>query len=100
MSGASSLCLSVPGVKTLVPLPVLSGRQVAGVPSIVRKQTFTYKYGMSLSRVKMAMRQCQILDAAATLFFGLIQSPASLWALHNYKGRLAKHHKQMWQIFK
>ncbi|MFQ5875865.1 MAG: TetR/AcrR family transcriptional regulator [Dehalococcoidia bacterium] len=39
-------------------------------------------------------------DAAATTFFGIIQSTATLWALNDYTQPLAEHRTQMWEIFK
>jgi AcrR family transcriptional regulator len=40
------------------------------------------------------------VDAAATAFFGLIQSTATLWALNNYAAPLAEFRSQMWGIYK
>ncbi len=40
------------------------------------------------------------VNAAATTFFGLIQSAATLWALNGYSGRLAEFRSQMWDIYK
>ena len=40
------------------------------------------------------------VNAAATMFFGLIQSAATLWALNGYAGRLAEFRSQMWDIYK
>ena len=40
------------------------------------------------------------VNAAATTFFGLIQSTATLWALNGYNGRLAEFRSQMWDIYK
>lgn len=40
------------------------------------------------------------VNAAATTFFGLIQSAATLWALNGYAGRLAEFRSQMWDIYK
>ena len=39
-------------------------------------------------------------NAAATTFFGLIQSTATLWALNGYSGQLAEFRSQMWDIYK
>jgi AcrR family transcriptional regulator len=39
-------------------------------------------------------------DAAATAFFGLIQSTATLWALNGYLPPLAERRVQMWDIFR
>ncbi len=39
-------------------------------------------------------------NAAATTFFGLIQSAATLWALNGYRSRLAEFRSQMWDIYK
>lgn len=39
------------------------------------------------------------IGGAATIFFGLIQSTATLWALHEYAPPLAEHRDQMWDIF-
>ena len=38
-------------------------------------------------------------EAAATAFFGLIQSTATLWALNGYSALLAEWRVQMWDIF-
>jgi AcrR family transcriptional regulator len=40
------------------------------------------------------------LDAAATTFFGMIQSTATLWALNDYSSPLAGQGAKMWEIFK
>ena len=40
------------------------------------------------------------VNAAATTFFGLIQSTATLWALNGYNGQLAEFRSQMWDIYK
>ena len=40
------------------------------------------------------------LDAAATTFFGMIQSTATLWALNDYGSPLAVQAAKMWEIFK
>jgi len=40
------------------------------------------------------------LDAAATTFFGMIQSTATLWALNDYDSPLAVQGAKMWEIFK
>ena len=40
------------------------------------------------------------VDAAATAFFGLIQSTATLWALNDYTAPLAEFRSQMWDIYK
>ncbi|MBI2856244.1 MAG: TetR/AcrR family transcriptional regulator [Chloroflexi bacterium] len=40
------------------------------------------------------------VEAAATAFFGLIQSTATLWALNDYSSPLAEWRAQMWDIFK
>ena len=39
------------------------------------------------------------VDAAATAFFGLIQSAATLWALNGYSPPLAERRAQMWSIY-
>ena len=39
-------------------------------------------------------------NAAATTFFGLIESTATLWALNGYSGQLAEFRSQMWDIYK
>jgi AcrR family transcriptional regulator len=39
-------------------------------------------------------------NAAATAFFGLIQSTATLWALNNYSTPLAERRAQMWDNYK
>ena len=39
-------------------------------------------------------------NAAATAFFGLIQSTATLWALNDYAAPLAEFRSQMWSIYK
>lgn len=39
-------------------------------------------------------------DAAATVFFGMIQSTATLWALNNYASPLAEQGAKMWEIFR
>ncbi len=39
------------------------------------------------------------LDAAATTFFGLIQSTATLWALNGYASPLAERATDMWEIY-
>jgi AcrR family transcriptional regulator len=39
-------------------------------------------------------------DAAATAFFGLIQSTATLWALNNYEAPLAEFRAQMWDLYR
>ena len=40
------------------------------------------------------------VDAAATTFFGIIQSTATLWALNEWTSPLAEWRAQMWQIYK
>ena len=40
------------------------------------------------------------IDAAATTFFGIIQSTATLWALNERTSPLAEWRAQMWQIYK
>ena len=40
------------------------------------------------------------VDAAATAFFGLIQSTATLWALNDYSPPLAERRVQIWDIYK
>ena len=40
------------------------------------------------------------LEAAATTFFGMIQSTATLWALNHYKTPLAEQSEEMWGIFR
>ena len=40
------------------------------------------------------------VEAAATIYFGMIQSTATLWALNDYTPSLAEHRTQMWQIFR
>ena len=39
-------------------------------------------------------------NAAATTFFGLIQSTATLWALNGYAGQLAEFRSDMWDIYR
>ena len=39
------------------------------------------------------------VDAAATTFFGLIQSTATLWALNGYNSPLAEQSSETWGIF-
>ena len=39
-------------------------------------------------------------NAAATAFFGLIQSTATLWALNGYAGQLAEFRSDMWDIYR
>ncbi len=39
-------------------------------------------------------------DAAATTFFGMIQSTATLWALNDYNSPLAAQGAKMWEIFR
>ena len=39
-------------------------------------------------------------NAAATMFFGLIQSTATLWALDGYSARLAEFRSHMWDIYR
>ena len=39
-------------------------------------------------------------NAAATTFFGLIESTATPWALNGYSGQLAEFRSQMWDIYK
>ena len=39
-------------------------------------------------------------DAAATAFFGLVQSTTTLWALNGYSPPLAARRTQMWDIYK
>jgi AcrR family transcriptional regulator len=39
------------------------------------------------------------VDAAATAFFGIIQSTATLWALNDYSSPLAEFRAQMWDIY-
>ena len=39
-------------------------------------------------------------NAAATTFFGLIQSTATLWALNGYAGQLAEFRSEMWDIYR
>ncbi len=40
------------------------------------------------------------VNAAATTFFGLIQSTATLWALNGYAGQLAEFRSDMWDIYR
>ena len=40
------------------------------------------------------------VDAAATTFFGIIQSTATLWALNEWTSPLAEWRAQMWQSYK
>ena len=40
------------------------------------------------------------VNAAATTFFGLIQSTATLWALNGYAGQLAEFRSEMWDIYR
>lgn len=39
------------------------------------------------------------VNAAATTFFGMLQSTASLWAINGYKTGMAEQRTQMWEIF-
>lgn len=39
-------------------------------------------------------------DAAATNFFGMIQSTATMWALNGYTSPLAENGARMWEIYK
>ncbi len=39
-------------------------------------------------------------NAAATAFFGLIQSTAALWALNDYQAPLAEFRVQMWDLYR
>lgn len=39
------------------------------------------------------------LDAAATTFFGLVQSSATLWSLNDYDSALAGQRDQMWEVY-
>lgn len=45
------------------------------------------------------IRQDVDVDAAATTFFGLIQSTATLWALNDYQSPLAERRSQMWENY-
>ena len=40
------------------------------------------------------------MEAAATTYFGMIQSTATLWALNDYNSPLAEQGIKMWEIFK
>ena len=40
------------------------------------------------------------VEAAATTYFGMIQSTATLWALNDYNSPLAEQGIKMWEIFK
>ena len=40
------------------------------------------------------------LEAAATTYFGMIQSTATLWALNDYNSPLAEQGVKMWDIFR
>ena len=39
-------------------------------------------------------------DAAATTYFGMIQSTATLWALNDYAPPLVEAGANMWEIFR
>ncbi len=40
------------------------------------------------------------VEAAATTYFGMIQSTATLWALNDYNSPLAEQGAKMWEIFR
>jgi AcrR family transcriptional regulator len=40
------------------------------------------------------------LNAAATLFFGMVQGLVSIWALSNYSFNLLEKYKPLWQVFR
>ena len=40
------------------------------------------------------------VDAAATTYFGLLHSTATMWAMNGYAPQLAEHRSQMWDIYR
>ena len=62
---------------------------MAAIQQILQKGIFEEEFRPDLN-----------LDAAATIFIGLIRSTATLWALNHYSTRLAAAAFDMFEIFK
>ncbi len=70
------------------------------VASVIGEYLDTIRRILARGLLEGSVRPELDLDAAATTYFGMIQSTATLWALNDYAPPFAEAGANMWEIFK